>query len=94
MKTEEESLSGLVLVLMPFFTLCMCFGVIETLHECGCHAHILGSASVAVLGTLSFLPIREIYKHTGRAFGCVLSGGFNGLVVVFCYMIASHTYSY
>ncbi|MFC3847950.1 iron transporter [Helicobacter baculiformis] len=92
MKTKEASLSGLVLVSMPFFTLCMCFGVIETLHECGCHAHILGSASVAVLGALSFLPIREIYKHTGRAFGCVLSGGFNGLVMVFCYMIASHTY--
>ncbi|WP_231844177.1 iron transporter [Helicobacter felis] len=91
-KTKEASLSGLVLVLMPFFTLCMCFGVIETLHECGCHAHILGSASVAVLGVLSFLPIREIYKHTGRSFGCVVSGIVNVGIVGFCYMIASHTY--
>ncbi|WP_233710898.1 iron transporter [Helicobacter salomonis] len=91
MKTKKVLL-GLVLILMPLFTACMCFGMIATLHDYGCHAHILGSASVAVLGTLSFLPIREIYKHTGRSFDCVVSGIVNGLVLVFCYMIASHTY--
>lgn len=91
MKTKKVLL-GLVLVLMPIFTLCMCVGVIGTLHDYGCHAHVLGFVGVAVLGALSFLPIREIYKHTGRSFGCVVSGIVNGLVVVFCYMIASHTY--
>ncbi|WP_233703808.1 hypothetical protein [Helicobacter felis] len=47
---------------------------------------------MAVLGVLSFLPIREIYKHTGRSFGCVVSGIVNVGIVGFCYMIASHTY--
>ncbi|CAM2809947.1 hypothetical protein [Helicobacter felis] len=91
MKTKQVLL-GLVLVLMPIFTLCMCMGVIGTLHDYGCHAHILGFVGVAVLGVLSFLPIREIYKYTGWHSGCVVSGGFNGSVAVFCHMIASYVY--
>ncbi|WP_233708211.1 hypothetical protein [Helicobacter bizzozeronii] len=47
---------------------------------------------VLVLGVLSLLPIREIYKYTGWHSGCVLSAGISGLVVVFCHMIASYVY--
>ncbi len=83
---------GLALVLMPIFTACMCFEMIAILHDHCCHTHILGFISVAVLGVLSLLPIREIYKYTGWYSGCVLSAGINGLVVVFCHMIASYVY--
>ncbi|WP_104695431.1 iron transporter [Helicobacter salomonis] len=91
MKTKKVLL-GLVLVLMPLFTACMCFGMIATLHDYGCHTHVLGFVSVAVLGVLSLLPIREIYQYTGWHSGCVLSGGLNGSVALFCHMIASYVY--
>ncbi|GMB93588.1 hypothetical protein [Helicobacter bizzozeronii] len=83
---------GLVLVLMPIFTLCMCMGIMITLDNYGCHTHVLAFIDVLVLGVLSLLPIREIYKYTGWHSGCVLSAGISGLVVVFCHMIASYVY--
>ncbi len=65
----------------------MCFGMIATLHDYCCHAHILGFVGVAVLGALSFLPIREIYKYTGWSYDCMVSAGVNGWVVLFCLML-------
>ncbi|WP_240451748.1 iron transporter [Helicobacter sp. L8] len=92
MKKIKALCLGAVLVLMPVFTLCMCMGMIAILADHGCHAHVLEFISVAVLGVLSLLPIREIYKYTGWYSGCVVSAGINGLVVVFCHMIASYVY--
>ncbi|WP_120952332.1 iron transporter [Helicobacter sp. L8] len=88
MKSEEESLLKLALWLTPILTLCMCFGVIVTIHDCGCdRTHILQVVSVAVLGVLSFLPIREIYKYTGWD-GCVVSGIVNAVIVGCCFMLS------
>ncbi|CAM2809873.1 hypothetical protein [Helicobacter felis] len=78
---------GVVLVLMPLFTACMCFGVFATLEDYGCHTNVLEFISVLVLGALSFLPIREIYKYTGWSYGCMVSAGVNGWVVLFCLML-------
>ncbi|WP_121021168.1 iron transporter [Helicobacter vulpis] len=71
---------GLVLVLMPFITLFMC-GVVGAWLAKACHSH-LAVFSEIILGSLSFLPIFQIYKYTNWAFSCTLSGFFNGLVVV------------
>ncbi|WP_104687103.1 iron transporter [Helicobacter felis] len=78
---------GVVLVLMPLFTACMCFGVFATLEDYGCHTNVLEFISVLVLGALSFLPIREIYKYTGWSNACLTSAGVNGWVVLFCLML-------
>ncbi|WP_104711220.1 iron transporter [Helicobacter felis] len=78
---------GVVLVLMPLFTACICFGVFATLEDYGCHTNVLEFISVAVLGVLSFLPIREIYKYTGWSNACLTSAGINGLVAAFCLML-------
>ncbi|WP_104751308.1 iron transporter [Helicobacter salomonis] len=89
MKTKKVLL-GLVLVLMPLFTACMCFGMIATLHDYGCHTHVLGFVSVAVLGVLSLLPIREIYQYTGWRDACVVSGIFNAVsALLFLLMIST-----
>ncbi|WP_240451582.1 iron transporter [Helicobacter felis] len=85
---------GVVLVLMPLFTACMCIGMFAALLD-GCTDGVLGNISlmgVVVLYGLSFWPIREIYKYTGWLDGCVVSGIVNVGIVGFCYMIASHTY--
>ncbi len=81
----KKILLGLVLVLMPIFTACMCFGVFATLHDYGCLNGVwggMGVVGIVVLYGLSFLPIREIYKYTGWSFGCVVSGIVNAVGVI------------
>ncbi len=81
---------GLVLVLMPLFTACMCIGIIAISFDYTCTDGVLGniaSMGVWVLYGLSFLPIREIYKYTGWRDACVLSGIFNAVGVILFPMI-------
>ncbi|WP_104708965.1 iron transporter [Helicobacter felis] len=85
----KKVLLGLVLVLMPFFTACMCIGMFATLLD-GCTDGVLGNISlmgVVVLYGLSFWPIREIYKYTGWLDGCVVSGIVNAGSVILVPMI-------
>ncbi|WP_104749172.1 iron transporter [Helicobacter cynogastricus] len=81
MKTKKVLL-GLILVLMPLFTACMCIGIIAISFDYTCTDGVLGniaSMGVWVLYGLSFLPIREIYKYTGWRDACVLSGIVNAV---------------
>ncbi|WP_120952340.1 iron transporter [Helicobacter sp. L8] len=76
---------GLVLVLMPIFTACMCFGVFAILHDYSCPNGVwqaMGAMGLALVYVLSFLPIREICKYTGWRFACGVSEGFNAVGVI------------
>ncbi|WP_104706403.1 hypothetical protein [Helicobacter bizzozeronii] len=79
MKTKQVFL-GIVLGLIPILTFAACLFAGWQLVN-ACHSH-LAALSQVPLGALFLLLVFGIYKRTGWAFGCKMSGIFTLLVVL------------